>query len=63
MGIGGIRGMMKQFEQVAPLRRTVTTEEVGNTVAFLCSDLASGITGDIIYVDAGYNVLGFGIGS
>lgn len=62
MGIGGIRGMMKQFEQVAPLRRTVTTEEVGNTVAFLSSDLASGITGDIIYVDAGYNVLGFGIG-
>jgi len=62
MGIGGIRGMMKQFEHVAPLRRTVTTEEVGNAAAFLCSDLASGITGEILYVDAGYNILGFGIG-
>ncbi len=61
MGIGGIRGMMKQFEQVAPLRRAVTTEEVGNAAAFLCSDLASGITGEILYVDAGYNILGFGI--
>jgi len=61
MGIGGFRGMMSQFEQVAPLRRAVTTEEVGNVVAFLSSDLASGITGEIIYVDAGYNILGFGI--
>ncbi len=61
VGIGGFRGMMAQFEQVAPLRRAVTTEEVGNVVAFLSSDLASGITGEIIYVDAGYNILGFGI--
>jgi len=62
MGIGGIRGMMKQFEQVAPLRRAVTTEEVGNAAAFLSSDLASGITGEILYVDAGYSILGFGVG-
>jgi enoyl-[acyl-carrier protein] reductase I len=61
MGIGGFRGMMSQFEQVAPLRRAVTQEEVGNVVAFLSSDLASGITGEIVYVDAGYNILGFGI--
>ena len=61
MGIGGFRGMMKQFEQVAPLRRAVTTEEVGNVAAFMCSDLASGMTGEIVYVDAGYNILGFGI--
>jgi enoyl-[acyl-carrier protein] reductase I len=61
MGIGGFRGMMSQFEKVAPLRRAVTTEEVGNVVAFLSSDLASGITGEIVYVDAGYNILGFGI--
>jgi len=61
MGIGGFRGMMSQFEQVAPLRRAVTTDEVGNVVAFLSSDLASGITGEIVYVDAGYNILGFGI--
>jgi enoyl-[acyl-carrier protein] reductase I len=62
MGIGGFRGMVAQFEKVAPLRRAVTTEEVGNVIAFLGSDLASGITGEIIYVDAGYNILGFGIG-
>lgn len=61
MGIGGFRGMMSQFEKVAPLRRAVTTDEVGNVVAFLSSDLASGITGEIVYVDAGYNILGFGI--
>jgi len=61
MGIGGFRGMMNQFEQVAPLRRAITTEEVGNVVAFLGSDLASGITGEIVHVDAGYNILGFGI--
>ena len=39
----------------APLRRNVTIEEVGNAAAFLCSDLASGITGEIMYVDAGAN--------
>ena len=61
VGIGGFRGMMSQFEKVAPLRRAVTTDEVGNVVAFLSSDLASGITGEILYVDAGYNILGFGI--
>jgi enoyl-[acyl-carrier protein] reductase I len=62
MGIGGFRGMLGQFEKVAPLRRAVTADEVGNAAAFMCSDLASGITGEILYVDAGYNVLGFGIG-
>lgn len=62
MGIGGFRGMLGQFEKVAPLRRAVTTDEVGNAAAFMCSDLASGITGEILYVDAGYNVLGFGVG-
>ena len=62
MGIGDFRTMASQFEKVAPLRRAVTTAEVGNAVAFLCSDLASGITGEILYVDAGYNILGFGIG-
>ena len=47
----------------APLRRTVTVEDVGNAAAFLCSDLAAGITGEITYVDAGYNILGMtGVG-
>jgi enoyl-[acyl-carrier protein] reductase I len=44
----------------APLRRNVTIEDVGNAAAFLCSDLAAGITGEITYVDAGYNVVGMG---
>jgi enoyl-[acyl-carrier protein] reductase I len=50
--------MIRRVEEVAPLRRTVTQTEVGNTAAFLCSDLSSGITGQIIYVDAGYEILG-----
>lgn len=58
--VGGIRDMIAHVEEVAPLRRTVTQLEVGNTAAFLCSDLASGITGQIIYVDAGYEIMGMG---
>jgi len=56
--IGGILDMIHHVEEVAPLRRTVTQLEVGNTAAFLCSDLASGITGQILYVDAGYEIMG-----
>jgi enoyl-[acyl-carrier protein] reductase I len=56
--IGGIVDMIRHVENVAPLRRTVTQTEVGNTAAFLGSDLSSGITGQIIYVDAGYEILG-----
>ena len=43
---------------IVTLRRSVTIDEVGNTAAFLCSDLASGITGEVTFVDAGYNTLG-----
>jgi len=57
-GIPGFRKMLHHVEQVAPLKRNVTIEEVGNTAAFLCSDLASGITGETIYVDAGYSHVG-----
>ncbi len=56
--IGGILDMIRHVEETAPLRRTVTQLEVGNTAAFLCSDLASGITGQVIYVDAGYEIMG-----
>jgi enoyl-[acyl-carrier protein] reductase I len=59
-GIGGFRKMLSQFETVAPLGRVVTIEEVGNAAAFLCSDLASGITGEITYVDAGFNMVALG---
>ena len=57
-GIGGFRKMLGYAEKAAPLRRTVTIEEVGNTAAFLCSDLASGITGETTFVDAGVNIMG-----
>lgn len=57
-GITGFRGMLSQAESVSPLRRNVTIEDVGNAAAFLSSDLASGITGQVLYVDAGYSVIG-----
>jgi enoyl-[acyl-carrier protein] reductase I len=57
-GISKFRSMLDHVENTAPLRRSVTTEDVGNAAAFLCSDLAAGITGEVTYVDAGYNIVG-----
>lgn len=57
-GIGGFRKILGHVEHYAPLHRTVTIEDVGNVAAFLCSDLAAGVTGEVTYVDAGYNILG-----
>ncbi|GAA5010823.1 enoyl-ACP reductase [Pseudoluteimonas lycopersici] len=57
-GIAGFRKILGHVEDNAPLRRTVTIEQVGNVAAFLCSDLAAGVTGEITYVDSGYNILG-----
>lgn len=57
-GIAGFRGFLDHVEKTAPLRRNVTIDEVGNVAAFLCSDLASGITGEITYVDCGFNTVG-----
>ncbi len=57
-GIAGFRKMLNHMEQVSPIRRNVTPEDVGNAAAFLCSDLASGIAGEILYVDGGYNTIG-----
>jgi enoyl-[acyl-carrier protein] reductase I len=59
-GIKNFRAMLDYSEQNTPLRRNVTIEEVGNAAAFLCSDLASGISGEIMYVDGGYNITGMG---
>ncbi len=56
--VGGILDMIRHVEETAPLRRTVTQTEVGNTAAFLCSELSSGITGQVIYVDSGYEIMG-----
>jgi enoyl-[acyl-carrier protein] reductase I len=57
-GIPGFRKMLNEVAQIAPLRRNVTLENVGNAAAFLCSDLAAGITGDILYVDGGFSSVG-----
>ncbi|WP_420997553.1 enoyl-ACP reductase FabI [Cupriavidus sp. 30B13] len=57
-GIKGFGKLLGHFEEAAPLRRNVTIEEVGNVAAFLLSDLASGVTGEITYVDAGFNTVG-----
>ena len=57
-GVGNFRKMLSQFEAAAPLRRNVTIEDVGNAAAFLCSDLAAGITGEVTYVDAGFSIVG-----
>lgn len=56
-GIGGFRKILGHVEAEAPLRRTVSIEDVGNVAAFLCSDLAGGITGETTYVDGGYNIV------
>lgn len=61
-GIGGFRKMLARVAQTAPLKRNVTTEDVGNAAAFLCSDLAAGITGEILYVDGGYSTVGMSLG-
>lgn len=55
-GISGFGKLLKMSAEHSPLRRNVTIEEVGNSAAFLLSDLASGMTGEIMYVDAGYNI-------
>ncbi|MEO8313299.1 MAG: enoyl-ACP reductase [Pseudomonadota bacterium] len=57
-GIQGFRRMLGYVAQVAPLRRNVTTEDVGKAAVFLCSDMASGVTGEILYVDAGFSTVG-----
>ncbi len=56
-GIKDFRKIQNAYATVTPLRRNITTEEVGNTAAFLCSDLASGITGEVVHVDAGYHAV------
>lgn len=59
-GIGSFGKLLAFNERNAPLRRNVTIEEVGNAAAFLCSDLASGVTGEIMYVDGGFNTTALG---
>ena len=58
MGIAGFRDILNVVEKKAPLKRNVTTEDIAKTALYLLSDLSSGVTGEIIYVDAGYNIVG-----
>lgn len=60
-GIGNFRKILDHVAQTAPIGRNITQEEVGNTAAFLCSDLASGITGQVVYVDGGYGITGMAL--
>jgi enoyl-[acyl-carrier protein] reductase I len=57
-GIAGIRAKIKLSEQASPMRRNVTQDEVGNSALYLCSDLGSGVTGEIHFVDNGVNIMG-----
>ncbi len=57
-GINNFKSMLSKAADTAPLKKNVTIQEVGNVSAFLCSDLASGVTGEITYVDGGYNIAG-----
>lgn len=59
-GISDFKKLLDAFEEASPLGRCITIEEVGNVAAFLCSDLASGITGEITYVDGGHNIIAGG---
>jgi enoyl-[acyl-carrier protein] reductase I len=62
-GIPGLRKMLSHVASTNPLRRNVSIEDVGNAAAFLCSDLAAGITGEVLYVDGGFHTVGMSFGA
>jgi enoyl-[acyl-carrier protein] reductase I len=57
-GVGGFRDMYKHFADMSPMRDNITIEDVGNAAVFLASDLSAKITGDVLYVDSGFNIMG-----
>jgi enoyl-[acyl-carrier protein] reductase I len=57
-GVSGFKRMHREFASFAPLRKGITIEDIGGTAVWLCSDLAAKVTGEIVYVDSGYNILG-----
>jgi enoyl-[acyl-carrier protein] reductase I len=57
-GVAGFKSMHSQFRNLAPLRRNITSDDVGNAAVYLCSDWSQGVTGEIHYVDSGYNIVG-----
>ena len=58
-GVTGFKASYRKFKDIAPLHENVTIEDVGNAAVFLCSDLSSKTTGEVLFVDSGYNILGF----
>ncbi|MEC9290807.1 MAG: enoyl-ACP reductase [Pseudomonadota bacterium] len=58
-GVGGLKGIMGAYEEMAPLRRNVDQEDVGKNGVYLISDLSSGVTGETLYVDSGVNIMGY----
>jgi enoyl-[acyl-carrier protein] reductase I len=61
-GIAGFKGMYGSFRDIAPLRRNITIDDVGHAAVFLVSDMASGVSGEVMFVDAGFNILGVPLG-
>ena len=61
-GIAGFKKLYGSFVEVAPLRANITPEDVGKTALWLCSDLSSAVTGEVVYVDGGFNVMGVPLG-
>jgi enoyl-[acyl-carrier protein] reductase I len=61
-GVGGFRDMYKHFADMSPMRENVTIEDVGNLAVFLGSDLSNRITGEVIYIDSGFNIMGVQMG-
>jgi len=57
-GVAGFKDMYRRFPEIAPLHQPITIEDVGGAAVFLCSDLAAKTTGEVVYVDSGYNILG-----
>jgi enoyl-[acyl-carrier protein] reductase I len=57
-GVAGFKDMYRRFPEIAPLHQPITIEDVGGAAVFLCSDLAAKTTGEVLYVDSGYNILG-----
>jgi enoyl-[acyl-carrier protein] reductase I len=57
-GVSGFKSMFRQFSEIAPLHKPITIDDVGGAAVFLCSNLSSKVTGQVLYVDSGYNILG-----
>jgi enoyl-[acyl-carrier protein] reductase I len=62
-GVGGFRDMYKHFADMSPMRENVTIEDVGNMAVFLASDLSTRVTGEVIYIDSGFNIMGVQMGT